>query len=119
MKTISRRQSKINRELKKVYKLIEETREHCCSGCGRYDVPLSHSHIIPRSRNSSIDMQTNPKNIKYHCLSFVEANGNSRIGCHDYWGGGPRDKQKLLDYWENMNFLKENDEEYYNILLID
>ena len=50
MKAISNKQKAINKELKKVYKEIAEEREHKCTGCNRYDVPLSHSHLIPRSR---------------------------------------------------------------------
>ena len=61
MKQISKKQSKINQELKKVYKEIAETRGHYCTGCGKSDVPLSHSHYIARSRRK--DLETTKKNI--------------------------------------------------------
>ena len=75
MKKVSSKQSKINKELKRVYKEISQERGHYCSGCGRSDVPLSHSHIIPRSRRP--DLQTDKRNITYHCLSMGERKGDS------------------------------------------
>ena len=50
-----------NLHLNKVYDEIALEREHKCTGCGRYDVPLSHSHLIPRSRRK--DLITNKRNI--------------------------------------------------------
>jgi hypothetical protein len=109
MKAISKKQSKINRELKKVYKEIAETRGHYCTGCGRSDVPLSHSHYIARSRRK--DLETDPNNITYHCLSMGE-----RKGCHQLWEGGIADKQKLLDYPLAMEYILEKDTELYFLL---
>ncbi len=110
MKAISKKQKGIHKELKKVYKEIAEEREHKCTGCGRYDVPLSHSHLIPRSRRR--DLTTNKKNITYHCLTF----GN-RKGCHQIWES--KDKTMLLDYFNNMSIVKELDNEYYNLIKED
>ena len=62
------KQSKIKRDLNKVYKEIKEERGHYCTGCGRSDVPLSFSHLIPRSRRS--DLITDKRNITFHCLSL-------------------------------------------------
>ena len=70
MKQVSKKQSTINRELTKVYKEIANERGHYCTGCGRSDVPLSHSHIIPRSRRP--DLVTDKNNITYHCLDTNE-----------------------------------------------
>tara|TARA_R100000781_G_scaffold108489_2_gene73052 strand:+ start:2562 stop:2897 length:336 start_codon:yes stop_codon:yes gene_type:complete len=109
MKTISKKQAKINRELKKVYKEIEETRGHYCTGCGRSDVPLSHSHYIARSRRK--DLETDINNITYHCLSMGE-----RKGCHELWEGSIADKQKLLDWPLAMEYILENDTELYFLL---
>ncbi len=109
MKAISKKQSKINRELKKVYEYIAETRGHYCTGCGRSDVPLSHSHYIARSRRK--DLETDPNNITYHCLSMGE-----RKGCHQLWEGGIADKQKLLDYPLAMEYILEKDTELYFLL---
>ena len=110
MRSVSKKQAKINSKLKKVYKEIAETRGHYCSGCGRSDVPLSHSHYIARSRRK--DLETDPDNITYHCLSMGE-----RKGCHQLWEGGILDKQKLLDYPKAMEYILENDTALYFLLI--
>ncbi len=107
IKKISNKQSKVNKLLKKVYKEIAEERGHYCTGCGRSDVPLSHSHLIPRSYNKSLE--TNKRNITYHCLSMGD-----RKGCHDIWESSER--FKLLDYAKNMETILELDESYYFLI---
>ena len=106
---MSKKQEKIKRELVKVYKEIALERSFSCSGCGMsgHSVPLSHSHIIPRSRRSDLTLEK--KNIQYHCLSIGE-----RIGCHLIWES--KDRFKLLDYFINLAYIKEVDEEYYYII---
>lgn len=110
MKVISKRRSKELRKLNKVYDEIALEREHKCTGCGRYDVPLSHSHLIPRSRRK--DLITNKKNITYHCLSM-----GKRKGCHSIWETS--DRVTLLDYFDNLETIKELDIDYYNLINID
>lgn len=110
MKRVSKKQSKENRELSKVYKQIGEDRGHYCTGCGRGDVALSHSHIIPRSRRK--DLVTDPRNITYHCLG----GSDKRKGCHELWEGCMGDKMRLLDYHTSMEYILEVDTEYYFIL---
>ena len=101
------RQQKLN----KIYRDMALEREQCCSGCGRYDVHLSHSHIVPRSHNTSLI--TDPNNITYHCLSIGE-----HTGCHDIWEHGElRDKKHLLDFENNMKYIRDNDILYYNKLI--
>lgn len=107
MNKTSKKQYKVNNKLKKIYKEISLERPHCCSGCGRFDVPLSHSHIIPRSRRS--DLTTDKNNITYHCLTIGE-----RKGCHEIWESKQRDT--LLDFHINLEYIKENDLEYYYII---
>lgn len=107
MKLVSKKQNKINKELKKVYKEIAEERGHYCTGCGRSDLPLSHSHIIPRSRRS--DLITDKRNITYHCLDTA-----NRKGCHTIWES--KDKDTLLDYQNNMEYILEVDTEYYFLI---
>ena len=109
IKKVSNKQSKINRKLKEVYQSILDERPHYCSGCGRSDVRLSFSHIIPRSRRK--DLETNPDNITFHCLSSPE-----RIGCHNLWEGTKEQKEKLLDYHQLMSYILETDPEYYFLL---
>ena len=78
MRKVSKKQSKENRALQKVYKQIAEDRGHYCTGCGRGDIALRHSHIIPRSRRK--DLELDKKNITYHCLDM-----DGRKGCHTIW----------------------------------
>tara|TARA_R100001440_G_C2472312_1_gene111866 strand:+ start:161 stop:505 length:345 start_codon:yes stop_codon:yes gene_type:complete len=112
MKKVSQKQSVVNRELKKVYKEIAEERGRYCTGCGRRDLALSHSHIIPRSRRP--DLVTDKRNITYHCLDSIDVNGKSRRGCHTIWEGVER--YQLLDYMNNMNYIMNVDLEYYNLI---
>ena len=109
MKRISNKQKEIKKRLNKVYAEIAFERGHYCEGCGRTEaaVPLSHSHIIPRSRWS--DLICNKDNIQYLCLSI----GN-RKGCHELWES--RDKTKLLCYHKNLEYILQEDTEYYFLI---
>tara|TARA_R110000751_G_scaffold81815_2_gene164939 strand:+ start:2488 stop:2835 length:348 start_codon:yes stop_codon:yes gene_type:complete len=109
MKKISSKQSIENRLLSKVYKTIAEDRGHYCTGCGRADLALSHSHIIPRSRRK--DLVLDPDNITYHCLGDT-----TRQGCHELWESNLNDKQRLLDYHKSMEYILQKDAEYYFLL---
>ena len=71
-------------------------------------MPLSHSHYISRSRRK--DLECDPNNITYHCLSI------ERVGCHQLWEGTLQDKQKLLDYPKALEYILENDTELYFLL---
>tara|TARA_R110000823_G_scaffold306527_1_gene428974 strand:+ start:1326 stop:1670 length:345 start_codon:yes stop_codon:yes gene_type:complete len=111
MKKVSDKQKKINKELKAVYKQMAIDKPHYCTGCGRGDLPLSHSHLIPRSRSRAL--VTDPRNITYHCLGGGDT---LRKGCHQIWEGTLSDKKSLLDYHANMEYILEADTEYYFIL---
>ena len=106
-KNISNKQKKEKRLLSIIYNQIAEERGHYCNGCGRSDVPLSHSHVIPRSRRK--DLVTDKRNITYHCLSIGE-----HKGCHDMWES--KERTKLLDYCKNMEYILEVDTEYYFLI---
>ena len=112
--SVSKKQAASNRKLKKVYEEIANERGHYCTGCGKssVDVPLSHSHLIPRSRRK--DLETDKRNITYHCSSSVDYNGKSRKGRHDMWESTQR--VKLLDYHKNMETILELDVEYYYLI---
>tara|TARA_R100000789_G_scaffold5733_1_gene9806 strand:+ start:3429 stop:3773 length:345 start_codon:yes stop_codon:yes gene_type:complete len=109
MRKISNKQKEIKKRLHKVYSEINFERGHYCEGCGRTeaDVPLSHSHIIPRSRRS--DLICSKDNIQYLCLSI-----GGRRGCHELWES--RDKKKLLCYHKNLEYILEVDTEYYFLI---
>lgn len=106
---MSKKHEKIKRMLIKVYKEIALERSFNCSGCGKsgYVVPLSHSHLIPRSRR--LDLVTDKNNIQYHCLSIGEAKG-----CHDIWES--KHRNKLNDYFYNLAYIKKTDKEYYYLI---
>jgi 5-methylcytosine-specific restriction endonuclease McrA len=105
---VSKKQEKIKRELKKIYHEILLEKNYC-SGCGKHgsSVPLSFSHIIPRSRRS--DLITDRNNITLHCLSIGE-----RKGCHEIWES--RERNKLKDYFKNIYYIRKVDLEYYYII---
>lgn len=108
----SKKGQQMQQKIVKTYQIMAEAKEHKCTGCGRYynQVPLSHSHIIPRSRRP--DLAADFLNITYHCMSMGE-----NIGCHDVWdNGSPEEKQMLMDYAENMDYIRKVDKEYYNLL---
>jgi hypothetical protein len=107
MKTISKKQSQVKRKLNKIYKEIANERGAYCTGCGSSIYPLSHSHLIPRSRRP--DLVTDKRNITYHCMDT-----NDRKGCHNIWES--RERYKLLDYHKNLDYIKEVDTEYYYII---
>lgn len=109
MKKISKKQNKINKELRRVYTKLKEERGHYCTGCGRSGIPLSHSHIIPRSRRPDLVCDIN--NITYHCLIGHEGGK----GCHELWES--KERYKLLDYHRNMEYILEVDSEYYYLII--
>ena len=100
VKKITKKQSEINRELRKVYHQIDINRPKFCTGC-LSNQQLSHSHLIPRSYNR--DLVCEEKNIAIHCMS-----------CHKKWERGVA-VEDMLDFESNMNILKELDESYYNL----
>ena len=63
LKRISKKQSLVNRKLKKIYEEIYSERGHYCTGCGTSD-SLTHSHIIPRSRRSDLIIEKKNINAK-------------------------------------------------------
>tara|TARA_R110000824_G_scaffold32023_5_gene103700 strand:+ start:688 stop:1023 length:336 start_codon:yes stop_codon:yes gene_type:complete len=109
MKKTRDKHAVVLRRYKKVCKEIKLERGHYCTGCGRSanEVPLSFSHLIPRSRR--FDLTAEKRNITFHCLSMGE-----RRGCHEIWEGVNR--HKLLDYMKNMETILELDPEYYFLI---
>ncbi len=105
---MNKKRAKIERQLKKIYNeiLLEN---NTCTGCGMNGniVPLSFSHIIPRSRRQ--DLIADKNNITLHCMTY-----NGRKGCHEMWES--RDRDKLLDYFKNLEYIKKVDMEYYYII---
>jgi len=100
VKKITKTQSAINRELKKVYHRIDIDRGKFCTGC-LANQQLTHSHLIPRSYNR--DLVCNEKNIAIHCME-----------CHKKWERGV-DVEEMMDFHLNMGILYELDKDYYNL----
>lgn len=108
LKQASAKKKKVISEKIKAYKYIAETRELKCEGCGRTDVPLSHSHLVAESFDHSL--AGDPRNIRLHCLDWMD-----HKSCHEKWENGVKEEvEQMLDFKENMNILKEINEDYYN-----
>lgn len=110
-KPVSKKQKEINGKIKSVYQSIDSSREHKCSGCDAENFPLSHSHIIPRSRRK--DLESDPRNIVFDCLSIGE-----HKGCHEKWDGSSEEKKSLLNYHERIEYIKSVDKEYYHLITL-
>jgi hypothetical protein len=105
---ISKKKSKALRKKNQAYEKMDRTVPRYCSGCGRADVPLSHSHLIPVSQRP--DLEADLRNIVYDCLSI-----GGRTGCHDIWEHGSlADKMDLNNFQERVKILEELDPEYYH-----
>lgn len=104
------KEKNIKKELKRIYSEIADENPPYCTGCGRSDVPLSHSHIIPVSRRK--DLQLVKDNITYHCLSLGQG---IRRGCHEMWESRT-ERSMLLDYHKNLEYILEKDPEYYFLI---
>jgi hypothetical protein len=112
LKGTSAKQKDKNALLHQVYDEMAASQEHVCTGCGRRDVPLSHSHIIARSRRP--DLIAAPDNITYQCLSMGQLKG-----CHDTWEHGDFEQKKMLeDFEDRMLYIYRTDIKYFNLLLL-
>lgn len=95
-----------------IYKKIDSEREAYCEGCGRTNVPLSHSHLVAESWNS--DLAAVEENIRLHCLDWTDS-----IGCHTLWENCDRETiEQMNDFEENMELVKKLDNTYYNKLMV-
>jgi len=110
LKQVSKRQGVVNRELKEVYVEIDAERAQVCTGCGTM-INLSNSHLIPRSVRG--DLITAKQNITKHCLTV-----GAKVGCHDIWEKGLLSKKKtMLDFKQNIDYIRLMDTEYYNRII--
>lgn len=100
----SKKQAARDKELTKVYKVMDSREDRWCSGCGD-PFALDHSHIIPRSYRE--DLITDPENITDHCTT-----------CHDLWEHGTLEEMKSLeDFEKNMAYIKKVDLKYYHLIM--
>ena len=114
IKQVSTEQRLINNAYKAMCIEMDHSTEPLCSGCGKYqggDIRLSHSHIISREdcrRIGRLDLISTRDNLHYHCMSF----GDNTKGCHSKWES-PVERKTLLDYEENINYIKSIDRGLY------
>lgn len=108
IKKVSKKEARNISNKKKAYKILEETMERACTGCGTTQ-NLSHSHLVPVGQNKSLEAV--PSNITYHCLSIGD-----KIGCHDIWEHDREGRKYLNDYRRNLDIIKKIDYDYYLII---
>lgn len=113
IKQVSEKQAPIERAYRLTCVDMDHTTEPFCTGCGKYqggDIKLSHSHLISRADCKRIgrpDLISERENLKYHCIDF-----GMNKGCHGKWEN-PNERQTLLDYEENITYIKSVSPEMY------
>lgn len=106
-------QPKVSKEQKQkvAYQKFDLLTPHVCAGCGSTK-SLSHSHIIPRSIDSTLE--DNIENMTFHCLIGL----NNSEGCHSKWESNNWEKMSsLLDFEQRLDYIKKNNERYHNSLM--
>jgi len=104
-------------EIKALYKQMCEEMDNdislpkVCTGCGKSyrEVRLSHSHLISRQDCHNIgrtDLIYDRRNVTYHCMSIGE-----HKGCHEIWES--KQRNTLLDYQKNIEYISEISSELY------
>lgn len=113
IKQVSEKQAPIERAYRLTCIDMDHTTEPFCTGCGKYqggDIKLSHSHLISRADCKRIgrpELIYERLNLKYHCIDF-----GMNKGCHGKWEN-PNERQTLLDYEENIAYIKSVSSEMY------
>jgi len=110
LRNVSKKEANNKQLLQQVYKEIDNERLPICSGCGSSNYPLSHSHLIPRSKRK--DLEIVKENIVFDCLSIGD-----HKGCHDKWEGRDgKDLMSLKDIHNRLNYIKIADPIYYEFI---
>ena len=111
----SSKQAAIDRELKKVYQVIDVDREPVCAGCDRGDRPLSHSHTIGQGRCKQIgkpELISDPSNIEFMCFG-------TSTSCHEIWEyEGIKQRMQLNNFDAMMLYIQQHDEERFRAVSI-
>jgi len=110
LRQVSKKEINRKQLLSQVYAEIDAERSHWCHGCGSSEYPLSHSHLIPRSKRK--DLEAVKENIVFDCLSIGD-----HKGCHDKWEGrNGKELMELKDIHRRMRYIKDTDSAYYQFL---
>lgn len=111
IKKISNKKAERDREMHKTYKKIDSTRDPVCEGCGRGDLPLSHSHILSQATRS--DLAADEDNIRLHCF------GNHHA-CHEKWERGiPDEVVHMDDFKENLSYIEMMDKPKFRKIVVN
>ena len=115
MRSVSKKQANINRELVKTYQKIDIEREPICQGCGSGNKPLSHSHTISQKKCKELgkpELISDENNIELECFGTSES-------CHEKWERAPvKEKSKMLNFEKKMAYLKIHDPQKHTIMKI-
>lgn len=86
------------------YYWIDAVRPRVCTGCGRGDKPLDHSHLIPQQRLVRFDpaLIAESELITLHCRDC-----HRKFENHD---------PNLEDFEENLAIIKKYDFDQYNFI---
>jgi hypothetical protein len=99
---ISKKYQERLKKKKEAYAEFDEQCDGICSGCGQF-LPGSHSHLIPISEDSKLEAVV--ENIRWHCIET----------CHSRWEShNIEEMSKMLDFEENMKYIKSVRPLYYN-----
>jgi hypothetical protein len=101
---VSEKQKVINAEKKTQMKKFKKERLGICSGCDKKFL-LSNSHLVPVSQNKKLELEE--ENQVWHCLDE----------CHPKWEHDKQGRKLMLDYYANMEKIKNLDNIYYNLLI--
>jgi hypothetical protein len=111
---ISKKQQEIKKQLHLTYNEIDNEREHLCDGCGTNEA-LCHSHIISQIDCKLIgkpELIYDKRNIHYHCMSPVNNCCNQKWESKD-----SKIMSQLFDYEINMEFIRSQSIELYNVIV--
>lgn len=106
MQKISKKYQERLKKKKEAYAKFDETNDGICKGCGQFK-PGSHSHIVPISEAPELEAEV--ENITWHCIET----------CHQKYESHNIEIMKtMLDFEENMAYIKKMKPMYYNRLMI-
>jgi len=111
IKKISNKKAERDREMHKTYEKIDSTRDPICEGCGRGDLPLSHSHIL--SQGTRPDLAADEGNIRLHCFGNYHS-------CHEKWERGiPDEVVQMDDFKENIAYIEMMDKPKFRRIVVN
>lgn len=106
MRKVSKKYQERLRKKKAAYEEFDRNNDGTCKGCG-LEKPGSHSHRIPISE--APELESVVENITWHCMS-----------CHTiYESHNVQEMSKMLDFEENMDYIKRVRPMYYERLMMN